>query len=81
MYNISDHEGLKFLAHLFLRPSHLNVDRFRHNFQDCLNTSHYLLHCHHFSNHLMNSDLMNQTDLMNSVKSVYHNFESMFDNV
>ena len=36
-------------------------------------TSHYLLHCHHFSHHC--------ADLMNSVKSVCDNFESMPDNV
>ena len=35
-------------------------------------TSHYLLHCHHFSNH--------RTDLKNSVKSVITNFEFMTDN-
>ena len=29
----------------------------------------------------MNSDLMNQTDVVNSIKSVCHNFESMSDNV
>ena len=81
MYNISDPEGLKFLAHLSLGLSHVNAHKFRHNLQDCLNTSHYLLHCHHFSNHLMNSDLMNQTDVVNSIKSVCHNFESMSDNV
>ena len=34
--------------------------------------SHYLLHCQHFSNH--------RIDLMNSVKSVIINFESMTDN-
>ena len=33
-------------------------------------TSHYLLHCHHFTLH--------RTDLMNSVKS--NNFESVTDN-
>ena len=32
-------------------------------------TLHYLLHCHHF-NHIL-------IDLMNSVKSVYDNFESL----
>ena len=36
-------------------------------------TSHYLLHLHHFSHH--------RVDLMNSVKSVCDNFESMPDNV
>ena len=35
-------------------------------------TSHYLLHCQHFSNH--------RIDIMNSVKSVIVNFESMLDN-
>ena len=34
--------------------------------------SHYLLHCHHFSNHLI--------DLMNSVNPVMDNFESLSDN-
>ena len=32
-------------------------------------TSHYLLHCHHFSNH--------RAHLLNSVKSLCNNFESM----
>ena len=35
--------------------------------------SYYLLHCHHFSHH--------RVYLMNSVKSVCDNFESMPDNV
>ena len=34
--------------------------------------SHYLLHCHHFSHHLI--------DLMNSVNPVMDNFESLSDN-
>ena len=84
IYKIFDPKGLKFLTRLRLGLSHLNAHRFRHNFQDCLNplcscsletedTSHYLLQCHHFSNH--------SADLMNSVKSVCDNFESMSDNV
>ena len=84
IYNIFDPKGLKFLTRLHLGLSHLNAHRFRHNFQDCLNplcscsletkdTSHYLLHCHHFSNH--------RVHLMNSVKSVCDTFESMSDNV
>ena len=84
IYNIFDPKGLKFLTRLRLGLSHLNAHRFRHNFQDYLNplrscsletedTSHYLLHCHHFSNH--------RAHLMNSVKSVCDNFESMSDNV
>ena len=35
--------------------------------------SHYLLQCHHFSQY--------STDLMNSVKSILENFESLSDNV
>ena len=84
IYNIFDPKGLKFLTRLRLGLSHLNAHRFRHNFQDCLNplcscsletedTSHYLLYCHHFSNH--------RAHLMNSVKSVCDNFESMSDNI
>ena len=66
MYNIFDPKGLTFLTRLRLALSHLNEDRFRHNFQYCLNslcscsleiedTSHYLLHCYHFSHHLVAS--------------------------
>ena len=36
-------------------------------------TSHYLLQCHHFSNH--------RADLMNSLKSVCDDFETTPDNV
>ena len=78
IFNIFDPTGLKFLTRLRLGFSHLNEHRFRHNFQDCMNplcscsleiedTLHYLLHCHHF-NHI-------RIDLMNSVKSVYDNFD------
>ena len=35
-------------------------------------TSHYLLHCHYFSHR--------RIDLMNSVNSVFDNFESLSDN-
>ena len=63
---------------------HFNEHRFQHNCQDCMNplcscsveiedTSHYLLHCHHFSYHCV--------DLINSVKSICDNFDSMPDNV
>ena len=73
MYIIFDPIGLKFLTRLRLDFSHLNEHRFRHNFQDCLNplcscslqtedTTHYLLHCHHFS--------QNRIDLINSVKYI-----------
>ena len=68
VYNIFDPIGLKLLTRLRLDLSHLNEHRFRHNFQDCLNhlcscslqiedTMHYLLHCHHFSQHRI--DLIN----------------------
>ena len=84
VYNIFDPIGLKLLTRLRLGFSHLNEHRFRHNFQDCLNplcscsleiedTSHYLLHCHHFSQY--------RIDLMNSVKFILENFESLSDNV
>ena len=82
--NIFDPKVLQFLTRLRLGFSHLNKHRFRHNFQNYLNllcshsfeiedTSHYLLHCHHFSYH--------RVDLMTSVKSFCDNFESMPDNV
>ena len=83
IYNIFDQIGIKLLTRLRLEFSHLNEHRFRHNFENRLNplcscsletedTLHYLLHCHHFS--------MYREDLMNSVKSVYNNFESLSDN-
>ena len=64
------------MTHLRLGFSHLNEHRFQHNFQDCMNplcscsleiedTSHYLLHCHHFSQY--------RIDLLNSVKSILEN--------
>ena len=81
--NIFDPIGLKLLTRLRLGLSHLNEHKYRHNFQDCLNplcsgsleiedTTHYLLHCQHFSN--------NRYDLMNSVKSVIPNFQFLTDN-
>ena len=82
--NIFDPKGLTFLTRLRSGLSHLHVHRLRHNFQDCLkplcsgsleieDTSHYLLHCHHFSHHRL--------ILMNTVKSVCNYFDSMPDNV
>ena len=84
IYNIFDPIGLKFLTCLHLGFSHLNEHRFQHNFQDCMNPlcscsleiediSHYLLHCHHFSQY--------HIDLMNSVKSILENSESLSDNI
>ena len=74
VYNIFDPIGLKFLTRWRLGFSHLNEHRFRHNFQDCMNplcscilenenTSHYLLHCHYFSQY--------RIGLMDSVKSIW----------
>ena len=78
IYHIFDPKDLKFLTRLRLGLSHLNEHKFRYNFQNCLNplcswsleiedTSHYLLHCQHLSNH--------RIDLMNSVKSLIINFD------
>ena len=82
IYNIFE-PGLKFLTRLHVGLSHLNAHRFRHNFLDCLNplcscsleiedTTHYLLYCCHFSTQRAN--------LMNSVKSVFQNFEFLSEN-
>ena len=83
VYNIFDPPGLKLLTRLRLGFSHLNEHKFRHNFQECLNplclcnleiedTTHYLLHCQYFSVHRIN--------LINSVRSVFENFDSFSDN-
>ena len=37
IFNIFDAEGLKLLTRLRLGFSHLNENRFQHNFQECLN--------------------------------------------
>ena len=81
--NSIDPIGLKLLNRLRLDLSHRNEHKFRHNFQDFLNpwcscsleiedTTHYLLHCQHFSNQ--------RCDLMSSVKSIIPNFKSLTDN-
>ena len=83
IYNIFDPQGLKFLTRLRLGLSHLNEHRLRHNFQECMNplcscsleikdTSHNLLHCHHFSHH--------RSDLKNSANLVFDSFESLSGN-
>ena len=83
IFNIFDPQGLKLLTRLRLGFSHLNEHRFRHNFKECVNpvcscsleiedTSHYHLHCHHFTLYRIN--------LMNSVKFICDNFESMTEN-
>ena len=69
IYNIDNPVGLKLLTRLRLSCSHLNKHRFNHKFENCINTlsscsleiestSHFLLHCHHYTNihlHLWNS--------------------------
>ena len=83
IYNIFDPEGLEFLTRLRVGLSHLNAHRFHHDFQYCLNplcscnleiedTTHYLLHSHHFSTQRAN--------LMNSIKLVFQNFEFLPEN-
>ena len=82
IFNNFDPIGLKLLTRLRLGLNHLSEHKFRHNFQGCLNhscscsleiedTTHYLLHFQHFSNH--------RNDLMNNVKSTFPNFESFTD--
>ena len=83
IHNIFDPIGLKLLTRLSLGLRNINEHKFRHNFQDFLNplcscsleiedTTHNLLYCQHFSNH--------HYDLINSVKSIIRNFESLSDN-
>ena len=83
IYNIFDPIGLKLPTRLPLGLSHFNEHKFSHSFQDCLyplcscslqieDTSHYLLHCQHFSNHCY--------DLMKNVKSIIRNFEFLTGN-
>ena len=61
IYSINNPVRLKLLTRLRLGLSHLNEHRFNHNFQNCINplcscsheiesTSHFLLHCHHYTN-------------------------------
>ena len=84
IFNSFDPKGLKLLTWLRFGFSHLNEHRFSHKFENCMNplcscsleaedTLYYLLHCHHFNQHRL--------DLVNSVKSVLDNFESLPDNI
>ena len=61
IYRIHNPVGLKLLTRLTFGLSHLNEHRFNHNFQSSIDplcscslaiesTTHFLLHCHHFSN-------------------------------
>ena len=60
IYSINNPVGLKLFTCLRLGLSHLNENRFYHNFRNCINplcscsiqiesTSHFLLHCHHYT--------------------------------
>ena len=82
IYNRFNPEGLKFLTRLRLGLSHLNENRFRHNFKDCINplcscslevenTLHFFLHCHHYSTFRMG--------LMNKVNQIDENFSYLSD--
>ena len=61
IYSINIPVGLKLLTRLRLGLSHLNEHRFNHNFKNCIkflrscsleieSTSHFLLHCHNYTN-------------------------------
>ena len=61
VYNVNDYVGLKLLTRLRLNLSHLYEHKFRHNFQDTVNslcscslesesTTHFLLHCPFYNN-------------------------------
>ena len=72
--------GLKLLTRLRLGLSHLNEHRFNHNFQSCINplcscslaiesTTHFLLHCNHFSN--IGSTLINSiNEVLGSITNI-----------
>ena len=83
VFNIFNPKGLILQTRLRLGFSHLNEHRFRHNFENYINslcscsvltydTLHYLQHYHLFSQH--------HFELMNSVKSILDNFVSLSDN-
>ena len=68
IYNISNPVGLKYLTRLRLELSNLNENKFKLNFQDCINplcscnlepesNFHFFLHCHHCT--ILRPDLMN----------------------
>ena len=74
--------GLKLLTRLRLGLSHLNEHIFNYNFQSCINplcscslavesTTHFLLHCHHFSNF--------RSTLLNSINEVSGSITNLSD--
>ena len=73
-FNMHNPVRLKLLTRLRLRVSHLNENRFNHNFKDCINphcscslevesTSHFFLHCHNFVN--IRNNLFNKLNSIN----------------
>ena len=80
-HNIHNPISLKFLTSLRLGLRQLNKHKFKHNFQDCVNTlsscsleieslSHFFLHCHHFTNI--------RATLLDDLQSVDRNIPSFF---
>ena len=80
VYKIHNPIGLKLLTRLRVGLSHFNELRFNHNFLSCMNTlrgcslevestTHFLLHCHHFSN--IRSTLLNSINkVLDSINNV-----------
>ena len=82
-HNIHNPISLKFLTSLRLGLRQLNKHKFKHNFQDCVNTlsscsleieslSYFFLHCHHFTNI--------HATLLDVLQSVDRNISSFSDN-
>ena len=82
-FNVFNFAGLRLLLRLRLGLSHLNEDRFNHNFQNCINplctcslevesTSHFFLHCLHYN------DICET--LLNELKSVDENILKLSGN-
>ena len=80
IYRIHNPVGLKLLTRLTFGLSHLNEHRFNHNFQSSIDplcscslaiesTTHFLLHCHHFSN--IRSTLLNSiNEFLGSITNI-----------
>ena len=59
MFNADSNQGLKFLARIRPGLSHLAIQKFRHNFKDCIKpvcscdqeietSTHFLIHCSNY---------------------------------
>ena len=73
IFNVHNAKGIKLLTRLRVGFSHLNENKFRHNFEDSINTlrscenfvepaTHFFHHCTHFSNQRMT--------LINKIKDI-----------